>query len=493
MNRIRTCEQGLGLPILGAFATIMTFTLALISVKASSATQTNYSELDTLVTEQMKKHGLPGVALAVIEADEIVHLQGYGMAGRNRPMTPQTPMFIGSQSKSFTALAIAQLADRGKLELDSPVQAYIPWFQVADAGASSKITIRHLLNHTSGLSDAGYSVILSPETSLEDAVRSLRKAQLTATVGTTHQYFNLGYSTLAYIIEVTSGQSYADYIHQHILMPLEMHNTTAEPKSMPGIAQGYSRLFGFAFPMSQPVPEYAIGAGYLVSTAEDLARYAIVMKNGGAGLVSPQMLREIFSPGPGSYGFGWYIVDDGGKIFHGGANETFSTDVNLYTREDRAFVLLINQGHQVDHFISAAQLRDTLEAVTLGRTPPPVSEGWSVRWVGWGLGILTSALVFMQIRNFLGLRSWRKRAQDMPVGKRRWDIGLSFLIPTVILTVVLSQVKAFYGYRFNLFPTLVNLRFVLLDVFILMLAGILPDYVQGISKLFIWHKSNRQP
>jgi CubicO group peptidase (beta-lactamase class C family) len=462
--------------------TVLAFTV--YQANAAPDKRTDFQELDAIIAAQMQKHSLPGVSLAIIEGNEIVYLQGYGMAGRNRPMTPQTPMFIGSQSKSFTALAIAQLAEGGKLELDSPVQTYIPWFQVADAEASAKITVRHLLQHTSGLSDSGYSLILSDDASLEEAVRSLSQARLTAPVGTTHQYFNLGYSTLAYLIEIASGQSYADYLQEHILSPLGMSNTTARPQDAGDIAQGYSRLFGFAFPMSQPVPEYGIGAGYIVSTAEDMARYAIAMKNGGAGLVSPQTMRQIFTPGPGAYGFGWWIHDNGGKIFHGGANETFATDVNIYPRADRAFVLLINQGHQFDHFVSAAQLRDTLEALTLGRTPPPVSEGWSVRWPGWGLGLLTLGLGFMHLRNLFGLRGWRERARQMSVGKRIWDIGLSFLIPTVILVVVLSQVKAFYGYRFNLWPTLANLRYVMPDVFILMLVSILPDYFQGFFKLF---------
>ena len=83
----------------------------------------DFNALDAAVEAQMAKHGLPGVALAVVEGDEIVYLKGYGLAGADRPMTPQTPMFIGSQSKSFTALAIAQLADQGKLDLNAVRQS----------------------------------------------------------------------------------------------------------------------------------------------------------------------------------------------------------------------------------------------------------------------------------------------------------------------------------------------------------------------------------
>jgi CubicO group peptidase (beta-lactamase class C family) len=440
-------------------------------------------KLDPVIAAQMQKHALPGAAIAIIEGDQIVYLQGYGTCGSGRPMTPQTRMFIGSTSKSFTALAIAQLVEAGKLELDAPLQTYIPWFRVADEEASARITIRHLLQHTSGLSESGYSVILPMEASLEEAVRSLGQARLTAPVGTRHQYFNLGYSVLGYLIELSSGETYAGYIQAHILTPLDMNSTTARPRDAHDVAQGYTRLFGFNFPMTQPVPEYAIAAGYIVSTAEDMARYALAMKNGGAGLVSPQMMTQIFTPGQGSYGFGWYIFDDGAKIMHGGANETFRTDVNLYPLAGSAFVMLVNQGHQFDHFVSATQLRDSIEAVLLGRSPAPTSEGWSVRWMGWGLGLLTLGLAIFHTRGLLKLRSWSERARNMSKGKLAWDIALSFLIPTVILVVVFTQVKGFYGYRFNLWPTLYNMRLVLPDVFLLMVVGILPDYIQGFFKL----------
>jgi CubicO group peptidase (beta-lactamase class C family) len=496
MEKIMDCRR-LFTPMVGwIFRFLLTLILFMAFlpniVTGISVNSMDFSMLDAIIEGQMKKHGLPGVAIAIIDGDEIVYSQGFGKAGRNRSMTPQTQMFIGSQSKSFTALAVAQLADQGELDLDAPVQAYIPWFQVADEVASKTITIRQLLNHSSGLSDAGFPVVLSNDTSLEASVRALSKANLTTPVGTKFQYFNMGYSVLAYLVEISSGQSYADYIQEHILSPVGMDDSTADPESAQALAQGYSRMFGFAIPMSQPVPDYGIGAGYIVSTADDLAKYAIRMMNYGDGLVSATMGRKIFYPSRGDYGFGWFIVDGGAKIFHGGANETFRTDVNLYPNQGLGFVLLINQGHQVDHFISAVQLRDSVEAFVLGRTSIPVDQGWSVRWVGWGIGGLVLGLSALHVFNFMGLRTWIERAKGMSKGKRIWDVGLSFLIPTVILVFVMIQVRGFYGDRFNLWPTLVSLRLVMPDVFLLMLIGSVPDYVQGIIKVSLWVKNKQQ-
>lgn len=444
----------------------------------------DFAALDAVVTAQMRKHQLPGAALAVIDDGAIVYLKGYGRAGSG-PMTAQTPMLIGSQSKSITALAMVQLAEAGKLDLNAPVQTYLPWFRVADEAASGQITLNHLLHHTSGLSEAGYSVLLPDDAGLEEAVRSLSRARLTAAVGTKHQYFNPGYSVLAYLIEIAGGQSYAETVAANIFAPLGMSATSADPAGAQNRAQGYSRLFGFAVPMRQAMPGYAAGAGYITSTAEDMACYALAILNDGGGLVSPQGMKRMLLPGLGSYGMGWYIVDGGAKIFHGGANETYHTEVNLYPRSGRGFVLMTNQGHQIDHFISAGQLTAGVEAVVLGRAAPPVSQGWSARWPGWGAGILLLALAALHTRNFLALRGWKERARRMSAARRAWDTAVSFLIPSAILAVILWPVSGFYGYRFNLLTSLAYMRLGLPDFFILALAGTLPDYLQGAIKVIL--------
>ncbi len=100
----------------------------------------------------MKELGIPGAALVIVQGDQIVHLRAFGVADADgRPVTPQTPFFTGSTGKSFTALAIMQLVEAGKIKVDAPVQTYLPWFRVADADASAMITVRQLLNQVSGV------------------------------------------------------------------------------------------------------------------------------------------------------------------------------------------------------------------------------------------------------------------------------------------------------------------------------------------------------
>ncbi len=393
--------------LLAIFSILFLSTFVYASPTTSDVIYTN--ALDAVVVSQMAKHGLPGVALAVIENDEVIYQKGYGVDGNGDSMTPQTKVFIGSQSKSFTALAIAQLAEQGKLDLNASVQTYIPWFKVADESASSKITVSHLLHHTSGLSDAGYDIILPLNTSPEDAVRSIEKAKLTAPIGTRFQYFNMGYAVLSYLIELESGQSYADFVLENILTPLEMDSSTADPTSLDNMPKGYTRLFGFAVPVKEDYPLYGVGEGWIISTAEDMAKYAIEFQSNNANLVSDKMMKRILSPEIGYYGMGWFIYDNGTKIVHGGANQTFRTEVNQYPNSDRAFVLLTNEGHMVDHFVSASQLTSSVEAVILGKTPPSIKQGLSTRWIGWAMGIFVLGLCILHTRNFLSLLGWKER------------------------------------------------------------------------------------
>src|SRR6266496_5056579 len=118
----------------------------------AQATPANFDAVDDYISTRMKELGVPGAALVIIQGDQIVHLKAFGEADASgRPVTPQTPFFTGSTGKSFTALAIMQLVEAGKIKVDAPVQTYLPWFRVADADASAMITVRQLLNQVSGV------------------------------------------------------------------------------------------------------------------------------------------------------------------------------------------------------------------------------------------------------------------------------------------------------------------------------------------------------
>jgi len=245
-------------------------------------------EIDNFVEAQMRELHIPGLALAIVQGDQIMYLKGYGIADTSgRPVTPATLFIIGSTTKSFTALSVMQLVEQGKIELDAPVQRYIPWFHVADPAESAKITVRHLLNQTSGISTADGNSDLSRDDTAADALqqraRGLQTVHLSQPVGTTFQYTNVNYDLLGLLVEIVSGQSYEDYVEQQIFDPLEMSRSTTALAAAPsnGLATGYRYWFGMPAPMKTPFPRGSLPSGYLISSVEDLSHYLIAQMNDG--------------------------------------------------------------------------------------------------------------------------------------------------------------------------------------------------------------------
>jgi CubicO group peptidase (beta-lactamase class C family) len=207
--------------------------------------------IDRFVQGWMAANGVPGLALAVTRDTRVVHLRGYGDAGGGRPVTPDTQFLVASLSKSFTALAVLQLVEAGHIDLDAPVVAYLPEFTVADRTEAGRITVRMLLNQTSGMADAGFPAMTLPQpTTIADRVASLRAAELVSEPGTAFHYFDSNYAVLARLVEVVSGRPLAAYLRAQVFAPLAMTGTTSvvttaqAPSVAPDLAQGHILAFG---------------------------------------------------------------------------------------------------------------------------------------------------------------------------------------------------------------------------------------------------------
>jgi hypothetical protein len=187
---------------------------------------------------------------------------------------------------------------------------------------------------------------------------------------------------------------------------------------------------------------------------------------------------------------GWYV--DQGHIWHGGANETFRTSVELYPPRNLGIVLLINQGYMLDHYISGPQVLAGVQDLALGLNPSPVSSGPSVQTIGFGMLAFAFGLCLLHTYNFLKLRTWRARSRMWSRTKTAWDVAISFIIPTIILFVVFTQVQGFLGTRFNWTYQMGIMARTLPDITIIMFLGSIPDYAQGFIKL-VWALTRKKP
>ncbi|HWQ84400.1 MAG TPA: serine hydrolase domain-containing protein [Anaerolineales bacterium] len=353
-----------------------------------------YAALDAYVESQMRRLNIPGISLAVVSGSRIVHQRGFGLArpGGQTP-TPQTPFFIGSLTKSLTALAVMQLVEDGKLSLDTPVQDYLPWFRMADPQASARITIRHLLNQTSGLPCLPGELVLTDfdrqPGALERQMRALARLRLSHLPGETFEYSNLNFNLLGLVITASSGEDYAAYVQKHIFDPLAMrHSYTSKAAAQRhGLAVGHRHWFGRPYPAPNlPVPAGSLASGQLISCAEDLAHYLIAQLNGGrygdVQILSPAGIAElqrgaadnlIFGTAMGKYAMGWFEIDLGGTrtCSHTGNVPEYSAYMALVPGQHTGLVLLANSGTYGLPPITG-ELGMGLLALLAGQPPAPI-------------------------------------------------------------------------------------------------------------------------
>lgn len=425
--------------------------LARAPVGRASENAPDYSAIDHYVQSQVEANRFPGVAVAVVEGDSIVYARGFGHDATGQQVTIQTPFMIGSNSKSFTALAVMQLVEAGLVELDAPVQRYLPEFQLADPVASAQITVRELLNQTSGIpvTAAGDLLLEFQPGSLEKGMAELRTVQPHAAPGAAYEYANANYMLLGMIVETISHRPYAAYVQNHIFDALEMRHTALDS----GAAVGHRYWFGVPLPNPMPYDRTfaSVPTGGVTSTAEDMARYLSMYLNGGeyhgqrllsrAGVTELQRgVSDItFNEGDRvvrlSYGMGWASGDIGGTsaIYHTGGSPQFSSWMVLIPHENRAFITMTNANNWIPGpGLSSTELIPKGVMVLLtGGTP---EQGTSLASMYVCVDILSvlliAALVWPlvhRIRHPMGEGgTWLQRARR--VAPLVWEIGLPILL-----------------------------------------------------------------
>ncbi len=438
-----------GLLVSAVLASIHQVAAKPASAKPASSCS-SYDAIDAYIEQQMRRLSLPGVSLAIVEGNQIVHLRGFGRArpGGETP-SAQTPFFIGSLTKSFTALAVMQLVEVGKIELDQAVQCYLPWFRVADPQASAQMTVRHLLNQTSGLPMSVGMIALANFDSRPDATarqaHALSTLVLAHPVGSVCEYSNWNYNLLGLIIEAVSGELYADYIQDHIFNPLGMNHTytSKDVAKQNGLAVGHRYWFGIPIAAPNlPVPRGSLPSGQIISTVEDMAHYLIAHLNGGrycdVQILSEAGINELhhgaaeysmWGVSAGRYAMGWFDDKIGQMqiLSHGGNVPDFSAYMALLPDQKKGVVLLVN----ADHYGFPPVLAEVGMGATalLADQPPAAIRLGFIPWAMRSLALIPLLQITDVVATLRLIRRWRRDPALRPSRGRIW--GQHVLLPLI--------------------------------------------------------------
>lgn len=427
--------------------------------------------VDRYIEGQIREGQIPGLALAIVRDGKTEYVKGYGVSEGKRPVTPSTPFYICSVGKTFTALAVRQLAGEGKLGYDAPVTDYIPWFTLADPEAARLITIANLLSHTSGLSTADG---LAPWTyntaySIEEAVRRLSRVSPVRKPGLLEEYSNLDYIILGLVVEKASGMAYGEYIQRFIFDRLGMSHSFTDPEAAKadGLAPGHMVVYGLTLTTRLPLPRAQVPAGFQMSSAEDMAKFAaLYLTNGYAGGQSVFMGNELpearapMADNADGLRYGIYFTlesgEPAGRLGYGGhlgASSDYTSALLISPRRHTAVVVLANCNNGFTRpAVSAHTIANALCALLeTGEAPEIVSLNRSEKTLSFV--ILALALLFIAYRAF----RVRPFIRAVNKGRARKALAVSAYIlegaaSAVLLIAPLLLFDVRWAYLFNSNP-----------------------------------------
>ncbi|MGH9632575.1 MAG: serine hydrolase [Bryobacteraceae bacterium] len=373
--------------------------LIAIGAAVSSAAQP-VKELENFIGREMREKALPAVSIALVDGDRVVWSKGFGYAQPEEKIaaTAGSVYRIGSVSKLFTDLAVMRLVERGEIDIDAPVQRYLPEFQPKNP-FGKPITLRHLMSHRAGLvrePPTGHYFDASTP-SLAETVRSLNDTELVYEPGTRTKYSNAGIAVVGYAVERLARQPFAAYLKKTLLEPLGLHDSAFEPE--PSWRERLAKAEMWAAHRSPfPAPTFELGmapAGSMYSTVSDLGRFLIALFQPGA-IVRPATLEQMWTPQfvppeqRTGFGLGFSIgtLDGRRRIGHGGAIYGFATELAGLPEERIGVAVVATKDGAND---STGRIADTaLRLMLASRKPEPAPERWSkfIGEYGWDFNIL---------------------------------------------------------------------------------------------------------
>ena len=346
---------------------------------------------------QIEIRGLPGIVVGVVSDQDLVWARGFGHAdlATRRPMETDTRFRMASHSKLFTATAIMQLREQGRVRLDDPVTDYLPWFDFRPAAPDDPpVTIEHLLTHSSGLPREAGSHWSDLDFPTQDEVRALmadRRAPFSPEVR--WKYSNLAYTIAGMVVEEISGMTWAEYLQQNIFDPLGMSASSVD-RPDPKMATGYAiRLPDGTRKVMPFVDARGMGAATgLTSTVEDMARFVSAQfregPRGGDRLLSTASLREMHrvrmleNTWTSGQGIGFSVRRVDGKLYvgHGGGYPGYTTNTSIQLDSKVGVIVLTNTNDSNPSQIANELMETVGAAVAKATAVKPQAVAWNPAW-----------------------------------------------------------------------------------------------------------------
>lgn len=389
----------------------------------------DYEKISAQIAKDVEEYHVPGMSVIVVDKNEVLFAETYGNCE-----SINTPFIIGSMSKSFTALSVMQLFEQGKIELDAPISRYIECsLYLKKPSEGDEITVRQLLNHTSGLGTNHY----------------FGNAEITNSRGS-YQYSNVGYALLGKIVEAVSGSSYEEYVERNIIQPLNMEHTAAslEKSRENGLINGYRNYFGIPIagntnypdgsnPSGNSAPYAAVPAGYISSSAADMGKYLQMYLNGGMDIISQSSIDTMFydyvpqdENGKDFYGMGWGYSEQYNQplLNHSGLVENYTSNMFILPEKGIGIVVLVN----MNDYLVANNLLGNIVLPLIGEEKVSLPNHAYVLFHIL-IDLIYFAIVFIAVYPAISIKKWKNKPKTK--GSLMLDIMRHGIFPAILLAI----------------------------------------------------------
>lgn len=410
-------------------------TLFLLLISNIAVCQNSLKDKQSQISEYVQKvkdeYNISGLVVAISNENEIEYIESFGN------VLVDDNFIIGSNSKAFTALIILKLQEKGLLNIDDPVVKYLDWFHYQNIRVSNKITIKDLLQHTSGLStEMGRESLVRSKGNVKSRMaKKLKKLKIDTYPITDFEYSNTNYQLLGFIIEKVTNKDYGAVLKAEITSPFLMNNTSTVYSK--DIVQGYQYFLYYPIiPVSEKYNKVDIPAGYINSNAYDLSKYLRALMNSynkkSDTLVKNMITNELFKPNDKNnsrYGLGWVNINYYGTkiLFHSGLTQSFQTSLIIVPEKEKSIIVLINS------------YGDNAVPISFGilnilSNKEPYSPSMSIFYLIRSLPILAFILFIVLL---ISLKKWKKKHYPIRMTKKLFPnlftvigiiVGLGFIL-----------------------------------------------------------------